>query len=175
MRWTTISATSILVCLFITTTAHALITSYGQRQIAAAGAGCVGGLSADHGTVSYYRGDTSRLNEQLALLASGNTRSRSVEVVLHAGESTADSPEERPQDGMGDPPRDPISVDWLVRESCPFDKVRTGRCQCDERIPVVHVWVANNICLDDLVVPDDFSVRSGGEIDGFVDRHAAKK
>lgn len=116
----------------------------------------------------------STLNEHLALLENNNPRSRSVNVVLHACASTVDKPEETPQTGFGDQSRDQISIDWSVHKSCPFDKVQTGRCKHDEQMTTVHISVANNIRLGDLVVPDDFSVQSGGEIEGFVDRHTPK-
>lgn len=38
-----------------------------------------------------------------------------------------------------------------------------------------NVWVANDIRLDDLMVPENFVVQSAGEIDDFVKRHADKK
>ncbi|MFT5527650.1 MAG: hypothetical protein ACI9HK_005634 [Pirellulaceae bacterium] len=50
-----------------------------------------------------------------------------------------------------------------------------GRCKCDERNVTVHVWVANEIRLDDLIVPVQFVVRSASDIDEFVERHAKRK
>ena len=175
MRLSALSATSILVCLFAATTAHALVMSYGHRQIAEAGVGCVGGWASDHGTVSYFRGDTTMLNGQLALLANGTPPPPSVKLVLHAGASAVDNPEETLIRGFDDQTRDQISIDWSVQKSCPFDNVRTGRCKCDEQRVTVHIWVANGIRLNDLIVPADFFVESAGEIDEFVKGHAVQK
>jgi hypothetical protein len=56
-----------------------------------------------------------------------------------------------------------------------MDDALMGRCKCDERNVTVHVWVANEIRLDDLIVPVQFVVRSASDIDEFVERHAKRK
>jgi len=172
MRQSTMITASILACLVAATTAYALTVPYGKREIAKAGVGCVGGLSSAHGDTAYFRGDTELLNKQLASMANDK---RSIKVVLHAGAATVDNPEETPLTGFGDQTRDKLSVDWSVSKNCPFESVRSGACRCDELNVTVHIWVANDIRLDDLIVPEKFVVRSAGEIDDFVKRHAEIK
>lgn len=174
MRLSTILAASIFACLLTAATSHALTVAYGQREVADAGVGCVGGWMSDHGSTTCFRGDTRLLNKQLASMAKDEPRHRSIKLVLHAGESIIDDPEEQPITHAGQA-RNQISVDWSVSESCPFDKVLTGRCKCDERNLTVHIWVANEIRLNDLIVPSEFIVRSAGDIDEFVRRHAGRK
>jgi hypothetical protein len=179
MKRSMILTASILTCLLTATlstatTAHALVISYGQSEIAKAGVGCVGGWVSGHGNTAFFRGNTAMINEQLALLAKDEPRSRSVTVVLHAGVSFVDDPEEMPLT-HADQARSQISVDWSVNRFCPFAKVRTGFCKCDERNVTVHIWVANEIRLDELRVPVEFAVRSSGEIDEFVERHVERK
>lgn len=168
----------LLAYLLTATAAHALITSYGKREIAEAGSGCVGGSISDHGNTAYFCGNTEMLNEQLALLSKGENRFRSFKVVLHAGVFTIDDLGEEPREGSNQPPNQ-ISVDWSVCKSCRFDKVAKGLCQCDERDVTVDIWVANDIRLSGLIVPANFHVGSAGDdpagdIEEFVKSHSVQ-
>ena len=175
MRPSTILTASIFACLLTATTVHALTISYGREEIAKAGVGCVGGWMSDHGNTAFFRGNTVLLNEQLAVLAKDERSYQSVKVVLHAGISIIDAPEEQPGfTSVDDSPRK-ITVDWSVCKSCPYDKVVTGRCKCNEQNVTIHVWVANQIRLEELSVPKNFHVESAGEIDKFVKSRAVKE
>ncbi|WP_345689524.1 hypothetical protein [Novipirellula caenicola] len=176
MKTLTILFTSVLAFLSIATAAQALTVPYGQRQIAEAGVGCVGGLNSAHGNTAYFRGDTKNLNAKLALLAKNAHPFQSIKVVLHAGVKSVDPAEETPQTGFGVPVRDQrVPIDWSVLQSCSFDKVAAGICKHDEKLVIVDVWIGAAILLDDLEIPREFTVQSAGELEGFAKRHADTK
>ena len=167
---------SVLAFLLYATAAQALTVPYGQRQIEDAGVGCVGGLNSDHGNMAYFRGDTERLNERLALLAKDAHKFRAIRVVLHAGVKLVDPAEETPHTGFGDQVRDQqIRIDWSVLKACSFDKVAAGICKHDEKSVTVDVWISDAIRLDVLSIPGEFTVQSAGELEDFARRHADVK
>lgn len=174
MRLRTAVTAAISTCMLIATDASALVTTYGQRQIEEASAGCVGGSISGHGNTAYFRGDTARLNQQLTSLAKTIPDDRSVVVVLFAGAKFVDSAEEKPQTGFGAPSRDQVMIDWSVSKSCKFDEVVTGVCKCNNMDVTVNIWISNNIRLNELIVPTEFVVRSAGEIAAFVKQHATR-
>lgn len=90
----TLTYVAVSVIALSATTAHGLIVSFGQQEIADAGAGCVAGYTSDHGVTAYFRGNTATLNARLAALTKGDRRPGSIKVVLHAGASKIDNPEE---------------------------------------------------------------------------------
>ena len=156
--------------------AQALTVPYGQHQIEEAGVGCVGGLNSAHGNTAYFRGDTERLNEKLALLAKNAYQFKSIKVVLHAGVKSVDPAEETPQTGFGDQVLDQrVPIHWSVLKACSFDKVAAGICKHDEKSVIVDVWIGAAIRLDDLNVPSEFTVQSAGELENFAKRHADAK
>ena len=174
MRKLRLLSAVIIVCGLMPNLGYGLTVPFGQRDIANAGAGCVSGYHSNHGIGVYYRGDTAMLNARLAVLASENLGAGSIKVVLHAGAYTIDDLEESL---LGTPEHAPeqIAVDWLVRQTCPFDKISTGTCRCDKRNTVVEIWVANKIKLADLKVPANFTVESAAEIEKFVKHHSSKR
>lgn len=181
MRRLSLFFISVTACLFIATIAQALTMGYGQRDVAKAGAGCVGGWISEHGNTAYFRGDTELLNVQLASLAAEIAAHPHVKVVLHAGTKHVDNPEEQPVTGFGDQDSkqlansNQLAIDWSVRRYCPFDDVLSGRCKCDRRIVVVDVWICDKIQLDALSAPSGLSLESGREIEKFVEEHANRK
>lgn len=155
------------------TSAQAETFPYGRQQIADAGAGCVGGLKAVHGDITYFRGDTGRLNEKLALLAKNASEDQSIKVVLHAGVKSVDPPEEIPQTGFEDQVRDQrMRINWSIMQSCSFDKVAAGNCQHHKRAVIIDVWIGNAIRLDKLNIPNEFTVQSAGDFEAFAKRHS---
>lgn len=176
MKTLAVLFTSVLGFLLITTSSQALTVPYGQRQIEDAGVGCVGGLNSAHGNTAYFRGDTERLNEKLALLAQDATKFKSIKVVLHAGAKSVDPAEETPQTGFEDRVRDQrVPIDWSILKACSFDKVAAGICKHDEKSLIIDVWIGAAIRLDDLNIPSEFTVQSAGELEDFAKRHAGAK
>ena len=158
------------------TTAQAGTFPYGRQQIADAGAGCVGGLKSAHGDVAYFRGDTGRLNEKLALLAKNASQYQSIKVVLRAGVKSVDPPEETPQTGFEDQARDQrVRINWSIMKCCSFDNVAAGNCKHHKRAVIIDVWIGNAIRLDDLKIPSEFTVQSAGDFEAFAKRHADAK
>lgn len=173
MKTPTVLFNSVLVFLWSATPAHALTVPYGQRQIEEAGVGCVGGVNSAHGNTAYFRGDTERLNEKLALLAKDAQQYRSIKVVLHAGLKSVDPAEEDPQTGFGDQDHDQqILIDWSVCKACSFETIVAGLCKHDEKSVTVDVWIGATIRLDELSIPREFTVRSAGELEEFARRHS---
>jgi len=166
---------SLTACLLAVTIAQALTVAYGRRDIAEAGAGCVGGWISGHGKIAYFRGDTELLNLQLTLLATGTAEHRPAKVVLHTGKKLVDDPNEQPVTEFGDQERNQLAIDWSVRRSCPSDDVLAGRCKCDRRIVTVNIWIANDIHLDTLSIPTGLAVESGREIEQYIERHTDRK
>ena len=176
MKTPTVLLTSVLAFLLIATSSQALTVPYGQRQIEDAGVGCVGGLNSAHGDTAYFRGDTERLNEKLALLAKDAPKFKSIKVVLHAGAKSVDPAEEAPQTGFEDQVRDQrVPIDWSVLRACSFDKVAAGICKHDEKSIIIDVWIGAAIRLDDLNIPSELTVQSAGELEDFAKRHADAK
>lgn len=176
MKTPTVLFTSVLALLLIATSSQARTVPYGQRQIEEAGVGCVGGLNSAHGNTAYFRGDTERLNERLALLAKDARKFKAIRVVLHAGVKSVDPAEETPHMGFGDQVRDQqIRIDWSVLKACSFDKVAAGICKHDEKSVTVDVWISDAIRLDVLNIPSEFTVQSAGELEDFARRHADVK
>ncbi|MEO9591674.1 hypothetical protein [Rhodopirellula bahusiensis] len=97
-----------------------------------------------------------------------------VTVVMHAGATDVENAEEKPLTDFpgNEAPADRVPFDWSVRETCPFDKVCAGTCSCAKRNVTIEIWIAERISLDELIVPDNFVVKSGGEIERFVLRHS---
>ncbi|QDS92498.1 hypothetical protein FF011L_12440 [Roseimaritima multifibrata] len=181
MRISLFCAASLAACLFAGTVAQALTMSYGRRDIAEAGAGCIGGWISGHGNTAYFQGDTAQLNQHLASLAADTEGRSAAKVVLHAGTKTVDNPEEEAQTVFRARTRADkqipaqLSIDWSVRKYCPSDDLLTGRCKCDRRIVTVDIWVANDIRLDALSIPAGLKVESGRELERFVDRHSGSE
>ncbi len=165
--------TFLITCLLTgASIAHALTVAYGQRDIAEAGVGCVGGRISAHGNTAYYRGDTETLNRHLKSLSAAALKHLSIRVVLHTGTKLVDNPEEQPLSGFDDTPNNQLTIDWSVRKTCPTDDVLAGRCTCRRRNVTVDIWIANDIRLEDLSIPPGLEVESGREIEHFIERRS---
>jgi hypothetical protein len=108
--------------------------------------------------VFFYSGDTKALNEFLA--AYGKLPKAKLRVVIHAGTTRARSP-------WG--PQDRGPADWS------FYRWNTGGRGNAPAPTRVDVWLGSRIRLDELRVPGNVEVESGGEIEKFVAARKAKK
>ncbi|TWU60909.1 hypothetical protein [Crateriforma conspicua] len=169
-----IFSASLVACIATTSAAQALTVGYGQRDIADAGPGCVGGWLSAHGDTAFYSGATELLNSHLASLAANSPSGTHITVVLHSGDVHVENPEEKPQTGFGEQESNELSIDWSTKKTCPPDDILTGRCKCKHRNVTVDVWIANDIRLRELSIPNSFSVKSGGEIQRFIDSHGTR-
>ncbi|EMI20555.1 secreted protein [Rhodopirellula maiorica SM1] len=169
-----VSTVSLAACLVTATVTQALTVAYGQRDIGDAGSGCVGGWISAHSNLGYFRGDTEMLNTHLASLNTEFAEHSHMAMVLHSGMMVVDNPEEQPLTGFGDQERTQLTIDWSVRKTCPSDDVLAGHCKCDRRNVTVDVWIANEIRLRDLSIPSGFSVKSGREIEQFIESQTTR-
>ncbi len=167
MRGIQFAVAAAFLCLTAWGTASALTVAYGQRDIADAGAGCVGGWKSDHGNTAYFRGNTALLNRQLASLCKGRDR---VELVLHSGTKMVAAPEEQPITDFARKSDTDLAIDWSVIRTCPTEAVLTGKCQCETRNTTVHIWVAKRIRVDELRVPRGCNVQASGSLSRFATR-----
>ncbi|MGI9474264.1 MAG: hypothetical protein ACR2NZ_22170 [Rubripirellula sp.] len=175
MRFSSAISVFVIICLMMPAKVSGLSIPYGKTEISQAGPGCIGGWKSDHGETAYFCGDTEMLHAYLQTLA--KRAEHPVTVVLHAGSSRVDAPEETRQLGFGLAELDDnqIEVDWSVVRACPFEGVRSGKCRCDDRRVTVHVQIAERIRLEKLAIPREFRVEPAGDIDEFIKRHDAKK
>ncbi len=171
MPRTFLFSTSLLAFVLVTSIAFGLTVGFGQRDIADAGPGCVGGWASGHGNTAYFCGDTKRLNACLASLADELLDDSVVKVVLHAGAKTVDNPEELPITDTTEPTTNQLPIDWSVLRHCPTRDILSGTCKCNRRSITVDVWIARRISLDLLEIPATFRVESGREIEQFLDSH----
>ena len=111
--------------------------------------------------VFFYSGDTEALNDFLA--AYGKLQGTTLEVVIHPGPMKARSPWDQKD-------RD-LSVDWQLTTSSLGPSSRGNGIEAKSTTRV-DVWVGGKVKLDQLKVPENVKVRSGGEIEKFVERHA---
>ena len=120
---------------------------------------------------TYHAGDATQLN--LFLADYGAVETENAVLVLHAGPMRI-SPRHTPN--LGEAPPAPRNADWTLHvaefyEGRPdADQFRGEKFRC-----VVDIWLGGNISLDTLEVPANVEVRSGGEIDAFVESHAEKR
>lgn len=92
-----------------------------------------------------------------------------VEVVLHPGRLAVQSP-------WDESPRE-IEADWRSYTS-PFKIVGEGtqRTIGEKRFQIViDVWLGGRVKLEDLDIPVGVPVRSGGEIEAFIEQHNARR
>lgn len=163
---------------------HALMLFFGSEPVAFPSswpAGLVELLNHEarftgaHGPIAdvrtYYSGDAAQLNSFLADY--GAVATDNAVVVLHSGPMRI-TPRYTPN--FGEEPPDPRNADWMLHVAEFFE----GRPDVDqfkgEKFRyVVDIWLGGNISLDTLEVPANVEVRSGGEIEAFVESHAAKR
>ena len=102
----------------------------------------------------FYKGSNADLQKMAGLLS--QSESVKVEVILHAGKGEAKSPWSK---NFVD------NADWSVTIG---GDDAISKIQNKVRI---DVWLSGSITLDDLQFPPSVSVRSGKEIESFVNRH----
>lgn len=131
--------------------------------------GRVGGFFVNASDWFFFQGDAKTFNAWLAKYAT--LKDTPLRLVLHPGRGT----DRRPWSKEGETR---LPVDWQV------DVINRQwtREAIEEKQPVkaghdvtVHVFLGGQVRLDDLDVPLDVEVRSGGEIEEFVAHHAAKQ
>ena len=120
----------------------------------------------------FLTGDTEVLNEFLAGCAA--LKQTPVSVVLHPGVAFARSPWKPAKDAK--PIRCQWRIDVMRRGGHPKAPIREGapkdRPGC---VLLIHAWLDGNVELDELSVPEQFEVESGGEIEKFVAEHATHR
>lgn len=120
---------------------------------------------------TYHAGDTTQLNSFLADY--GGVATENAVVVLHAGPMRI-SPRHTPN--VGEAPPAPRNADWALHVA-EFYEGRSDEAQFrgEKFRCVVDIWLGCNISLDTLEVPANVEVRSGGEIEAFVESHAERR
>lgn len=117
----------------------------------------------------YYAGDTARLNAFLEAYAKvPDTR---LQVILHAGNyqfNMKQITQNNDADKM-------VNIDWTLTcmESMPDHN--PGDFQGKKIYSYIDIWLGGQIDLKKLDVPVTLELRSGGEIEGFIKKHAEKQ
>ena len=121
--------------------------------------------------ILFYTGDTKAFNDFLA--GYSKLEETVLQVVIHPGPWTAKSEWEK---------LDPeIHVDWSLYAS-PFvrelplirEHIKAGK-PAEEFFTRIDLFLGRNIGLEGLEVPANVEIRSGGEIEQFVDRYKEKR
>jgi hypothetical protein len=142
-----------------TSEALALGADYSKQDLASKGQ-LVKGQKPVHGywvnweDVFFYAGDTAAFNQFVA--AYSKTKNARLRVVIHAGARKARSPWDKAD-------RD-IAADWSLyvwNTGAPVAGSKPAPTQVD-------VWLGSRIKLDELRIPANVEVASGGEIEKFV-------
>jgi len=173
--------TSFRLVLFVfavvtTRAALALVLPFGSDDYKRAGEGCVAGYTAEYAWNAYYRGDTTRLNQQLKALADKHASSATLIVRLHRSSHAVDAPEEEGRIDRLHVVQEKIPVDWSVLEAhAPYD-VAKGQLQphgaivqqnarvtipyrpVPDKTIIVDVWRSDSIDIDGLRIPDPYTV-----------------
>jgi len=118
----------------------------------------VHGYFVNSGDVFYYAGDTKACNEFLEQCSKLGDADH--ELILHPGRAKVRSPWDKED-------RD-IEAEWRLYAD------RRPRTPGKKYLVQVDLWLGGKVSLEDLKVPDDFTVRSGGEIEKFVAEHTNK-
>lgn len=146
-------------CILFPSLLYAFAWTFPPNLLKQYGEGAIHGYDVNGDVVVYFQGDTRSLNKYLKKVATTTYGERSA--VLHVGQTFAGSPWDK-KDGQ-DKAKEKKLVDWRA------DTIRreNNRSHVTARI-TVHIWLGNNIILDDLEIPSEFTVSSGGEIDAFI-------
>ena len=114
--------------------------------------------------VFFFRGDTAGLNQFLAKYST--LPAAKLELIVHAGKLEVKSPWDKQ-------PRE-IVANWRLYTS-PFEReqLTANGLKPGDFVTRVDVWLGDAIKLTELQVPQNVSVKSGGEIERFVEQHAA--
>lgn len=126
-----------------------------QEQIAYAGKHCVHGFWLNEQIVVFYAGDTAQLNRDLPRYLEGQYATR--KVVIHVGTKRAESP-------WDTKPRDTFA-DWSVNT---WDDWEDAVQSVPRMRMQIDIWLGSRIKLEDLRIPEEFEVVSGGEIEKFI-------
>jgi hypothetical protein len=113
--------------------------------------------------VFFFRGDTASLNTFLIQYAQlPDTR---LQVVLHPGKLEVRSPWDKQ-------PRREVVADWKLYAT-PFtrDQVQAAGVKPGPFVTRIDISLGGSVRLDELRVPANVPVESGGEIEAFVKRH----
>ena len=122
----------------------------------------VHGYSVNREDHFFFEGDTAALNDFLTRYS--KLPDTKLHVVIHPGRLAVRSWDEQPLD---------MVADWqlyatpFTREQVQRDGVKPGPF-----VTRVDVWLGGSVRLENLAVPEDVSVESGGEIEAFVKKHA---
>ena len=124
------------------------------------GAIAVHGYNVNWHDVVFYRGDAKAFNKFID--AYSKQEAKHLKVILHVGTGRARSPWDK-----GD--RD-ISVDWKHYDW------KSGLPDAKNPTPSsVSLWLGSKFKLDDLVIPANIEVVSGGEIEAFIKKRSMNK
>ena len=152
------------VLLMVATTAATALglgADFSAKEIAAMGKHCVHGYWVNELTSYFYRGDAAAFNEHIKKLdeqALAPVTWASRKVILHIGPKKAASPWDKT-------PRD-IACDWHVTTWMgDGPKPDEGPYPTHRQI---DIWLGGNLKLEDLKIPADYEVVSGGEIEAFL-------
>jgi len=104
--------------------------------------------------ILFFRGNTAKLNEFLTKYS--KLQNVKHQVVLHPGELDVRSPWDKV-------PRD-IQGDWRVYAGSRLGKKEPFAVR-------VEIWLGGQVKLEELRVPANITVSSGGEIEAFVEKH----
>jgi hypothetical protein len=112
--------------------------------------------------VFFFKGDTAAFNDFLKKYS--QLPDTSLHVVVHPGRLAVRSPWDKQ-------PRD-IAGDWELYAS-PFtrDEAQAEGVTPGSFVTRIDVWLGGSITLDELRIPGNVSVASGGEIEALVKKH----
>jgi hypothetical protein len=117
--------------------------------------------------VFFFAGDTAACNQFVEACA--KLPETHLEVVLHPGKLPVQSPWDKK-------PRD-LTADWKLAGT----SLTEAKGTADEQVKragqynlTVDIYLGGQIELKDLKLPDGVTVKSGGEIEDFVERHTKK-
>jgi len=113
--------------------------------------------------ILFFRGDASALNTFLTRYS--ELPGTQLRVVLHPGQIEAKSPWDKQ-------PRK-IAADWKLHAG-PYEE-GGAEPKSGEFVTRVDVWLGGSIKLEELRVPANVTVESGGEIEAFVKGHTKAK
>ncbi len=112
---------------------------------------------------AYYAGDTEKLNAFLRQY--DDTVDTNATLVLHAGRRTYSWPPDGNTEITGE-------ADWMMHVSQHTPgRPNEAAFKGEEFLITLHVWLGGQTDMKELEVPLSMDVRSGREIEGFVERH----
>ncbi len=135
-------------------------SDFTPEQIAAQGKNCVHGYWVNLTSVTYFTGDAATLNDHFGTLGlKAKATYATKKVVLHPGPKKASSPWDNAERN--------ISTDWSVTLWLDGGMNPGAHLQID-------IWLGGQVKLEDLRIPADVEVVSGGEIEKFIQERMEK-